>query len=253
MTTIGQRIVADIQMKLFAPADARRSRLFPRQPHRDADLALHQRRQPAARLRHQRPRRHRQGGGDRGFPDRADVLSGLGAGAHRLDRFPARLPAAASASASACAASRPTPRPSSASSRHLLDQTFQGARHVKAYGMEAYETTRAGASSRASIAWSQRAARVRSISSPLMETLGRRCRRAGHSLWRPSGDATARARRARSSPSSRRLLLAYQPLKTVAGLNASLQEGLAAAQRLFTVLDIEPEIYDRAGRPAAAR
>src|SRR6201987_5234860 len=25
----------------------------------------------------------------------------------------------------------------------LLDQTFQGARHVKAYGMEAYETARA--------------------------------------------------------------------------------------------------------------
>jgi len=43
------------------------------------------------------------------------------------------------------------------------------------------------------------------------------------------------------------LLLAYQPLKTLAGLNTNLQEGLAAAQRLFTVLDIEPAIGDRAG------
>jgi subfamily B ATP-binding cassette protein MsbA len=41
------------------------------------------------------------------------------------------------------------------------------------------------------------------------------------------------------------LLLAYQPLKSLANLNASLQEGLAAAQRLFEVIDIEPEIRDR--------
>src|SRR6266699_3300 len=41
------------------------------------------------------------------------------------------------------------------------------------------------------------------------------------------------------------LLLAYQPLKSLANLNASLQEGLAAAQRVFEVLDIEPAIRDR--------
>src|SRR5436190_7268874 len=45
------------------------------------------------------------------------------------------------------------------------------------------------------------------------------------------------------------LLLAYQPLKALATLNASLQEGLAAAQRVFEVLDIEPTIRDR---PAAS-
>ena len=42
------------------------------------------------------------------------------------------------------------------------------------------------------------------------------------------------------------LLLAYQPMKALAGLNANLQEGLAAAQRIFTVLDVEPEIRERA-------
>jgi subfamily B ATP-binding cassette protein MsbA len=46
------------------------------------------------------------------------------------------------------------------------------------------------------------------------------------------------------------LLLAYQPLKSLANLNASLQEGLAAAQRLFEVLDIEPAIRDRQGAPS---
>jgi len=43
------------------------------------------------------------------------------------------------------------------------------------------------------------------------------------------------------------LLLAYQPLKSLANLNASLQEGLAAAQRIFEVLDVEPTIRDRPG------
>src|SRR5439155_27014843 len=43
------------------------------------------------------------------------------------------------------------------------------------------------------------------------------------------------------------LLLAYQPLKNLANLNASLQAGLAAAERVFDVLDIEPTIRDRPG------
>jgi ATP-binding cassette, subfamily B, bacterial MsbA len=43
------------------------------------------------------------------------------------------------------------------------------------------------------------------------------------------------------------LLLAYQPLKSLANLNASLQEGLAAAQRIFDVLDVEPTIRDMHG------
>jgi subfamily B ATP-binding cassette protein MsbA len=50
------------------------------------------------------------------------------------------------------------------------------------------------------------------------------------------------------------LLLAYQPVKALAGLNANLQEGLAAAQRIFTVLDVEPEIREAPNaRPLALR
>ena len=43
------------------------------------------------------------------------------------------------------------------------------------------------------------------------------------------------------------LLMAYEPMKRLAKLNASLQEGLAAAARLFTLLDMEPQIKDAAG------
>ena len=42
------------------------------------------------------------------------------------------------------------------------------------------------------------------------------------------------------------LLLAYEPVKRLAKLNANLQEGLAAAQRVFQIMDREPEICDAA-------
>src|SRR5690606_4055397 len=42
-------------------------------------------------------------------------------------------------------------------------------------------------------------------------------------------------------------LSAYQPLKALANLNTALQEGLAAAERIFTLLDIQPSIREAAG------
>ena len=41
------------------------------------------------------------------------------------------------------------------------------------------------------------------------------------------------------------LLLAYDPVKKLVNLNAQLQEGLAASERIFGVLDIKPKIVDR--------
>src|SRR5882757_3258630 len=43
------------------------------------------------------------------------------------------------------------------------------------------------------------------------------------------------------------LLMAYQPVKSLANLNANLQEGLAGAARVFGLLDLEPQIRDRPG------
>jgi ATP-binding cassette, subfamily B, bacterial MsbA len=39
--------------------------------------------------------------------------------------------------------------------------------------------------------------------------------------------------------------MAYKPVRAVAGLNTTLQEGLVAAARLFSALDTEPTIVDR--------
>ena len=125
----------------------------------------------------------------------------------------------------------------------VLNQTFQGARHVKAYGMEAYEIARVREIIRNLVKLVNRAARIRAIASPLMETLGGVAVAlvilyGGHQVLigaRTPGTffsfITA-------------LLLAYQPLKTLAGINARLQEGMAAAQRIFDILDSEPAIKD---------
>jgi len=128
----------------------------------------------------------------------------------------------------------------------LLDQTFQGARHVKAYGMEAYETTRADRLIESVNRLLNRAARIRSATSPVMETLGG-IAVAGVILY--GGYQVIEGTRTVGTFFSfiTALLLAYQPMKTLANLTANLQEGLAAAQRIFAVLDIEPEIRDEPG------
>jgi len=128
----------------------------------------------------------------------------------------------------------------------LLNQTFQGARHVKAYGMEQYEERRAAGLIERLFLLIDRGARTRSRASPMMETLGGTAIAivilyGGHQVI--SGARTPGALFSFITA----LLLAYQPLKSLANLNASLQEGLAVAQRIFEVLDVEPTIRDRPG------
>jgi len=133
----------------------------------------------------------------------------------------------------------------------LLDQTFQGARHVKAYGMEDYEARRAERLIGRIVALIDRATRTRSAASPMMETLG------GVAVAIVILYGGAQVIDGSRTPGAffsfiTALLLAYQPMKTLAGLNANLQEGLAAAQRVFAVLDIEPAIRDAAGAKTLA-
>ena len=131
----------------------------------------------------------------------------------------------------------------------LLSQTFQGARLVKAYGMEDYEERRAAGLFERLFALIDRATRTRSRASPMMETLGGAAIAivilyGGHQVI--VGTRTPGAFFSFITA----LLLAYQPVKSLANLNASLQEGLAAAQRIFQVLDVEPTIRDTpAARP----
>ena len=131
----------------------------------------------------------------------------------------------------------------------LLSQTFQGARHVKAYGMEEYEDRRAGALIERLFQLIDGANRTRSRATPMMEALGGAAIAVVILYGGQQVISGARTPGAFFSFITA-LLLAYQPVKALAILNAQLQEGLAAAQRVFQVLDIEPAIRDApAARP----
>jgi ATP-binding cassette, subfamily B, bacterial MsbA len=128
----------------------------------------------------------------------------------------------------------------------LLDETFQGARHVKAYTMEEQETARATVAIEKIFSLTRKAARVQAISRPLMESLGG-IAMALAILYGGSQVIDGEMTTGELASFLAALLAAYKPMKNIANLNATLQQGLAAAQRVFSILDIEPQIADRDG------
>jgi subfamily B ATP-binding cassette protein MsbA len=128
----------------------------------------------------------------------------------------------------------------------ILEQTIQGIRIVKSYVMEEYEKRRVGAIVDRILALTMKAARVRARASPIMETLG------GVAVALVIVYGGARVIDGATDAGSffsfiTALLLAYEPMKHLANLNSSLQEGLAGAQRLFAVLDTEARVREAAG------
>jgi len=123
----------------------------------------------------------------------------------------------------------------------LLNQTFQGARLVKSYAMETYEKGRAKEVIEQLLKLIVKANRIKSLSSPIMETLGGMAIVVVISyggLQVIEGHNTAGAFFSFIAA----LLMAYEPMKRLANLNANLQEGLAATVRVFSVLDQKPSI-----------
>jgi subfamily B ATP-binding cassette protein MsbA len=131
----------------------------------------------------------------------------------------------------------------------LLTETFEGARVVKAYGMEGYETDRASAAVERRLTHLLKLVRTRAAATPVTETLG------GVAVATVILYGGYQVIDGITTPGTffsfiAALVMAYQPLKSLANLNTALQEGLAAAQRVFALLDVEPEIADRPGAPA---
>ncbi|MBF0354157.1 MAG: lipid A export permease/ATP-binding protein MsbA [Alphaproteobacteria bacterium] len=128
----------------------------------------------------------------------------------------------------------------------LVEQCFQGIRVVKAYGMASYETSRVSAIVEKIFKLNYRASRTRAWSSPIMETIG------GVAVTVVVIYGGSRVIEGTTTAGAffsfiTALLMAYQPMKALAGLNANLQEGLSAAQRVFEVLDTRPSIQDAPG------
>ena len=126
----------------------------------------------------------------------------------------------------------------------LLNETFTGIRHVKAAGMEDYEKSRASTLIEKIFKLVFRAARTKAAAYPIMETLG------GTAIVIVicyGGWQVIEGTRSTGTFFSfvTALLLAYDPVKKLVNLNAQLQEGLAATERVFKILDVHPKIVDQ--------
>ena len=128
----------------------------------------------------------------------------------------------------------------------LLNQTFQGIRHVKANIMEGMEESRMKNITENIYKLLVKGYRLTALTSPVMEFLSSIAVSAVfiYGGWQTDqGVITPGALISFITA----FLLAYDPMKRMAKVNAQFQAGLAAAERVFTLLDVEPTIVDKPG------
>jgi subfamily B ATP-binding cassette protein MsbA len=125
----------------------------------------------------------------------------------------------------------------------LLNESLSGARMVKTYGLEDYETKRANAFFEGFYKWNMKLVRGRSLVDPGMEVLGG-IAVAGvisYGIWSVSaGIGSVGSLMGFLSA----LLLGAAPARALGTLHVVFQEGMAAVQRVFDLVDEEPEIRD---------
>ena len=131
----------------------------------------------------------------------------------------------------------------------LISETLKGIRVVKAYGREDHELNRAKGIISQLVEQALVAIRMRAASGPTTEALSGigiglviyasivQIQAGNLTLGEMTGFITA-------------LMLAYQPLKSLANTQTTMQEGVAAAIRLFPILDTEPEVVTSPGAQA---
>jgi len=128
----------------------------------------------------------------------------------------------------------------------ILQETFQGTRIVKAFGMEGYENRRMAEESHKQFKYRLRVVFIQALSSSFMETLGG-VMIAGIILY-----GGLNVFKGLSTPGAffsflTALILLYDPLRKLSRLNVTVQQGLSAAERVFDILDEAPEIQNMPG------
>jgi subfamily B ATP-binding cassette protein MsbA len=125
----------------------------------------------------------------------------------------------------------------------VLQETISGIRVVKAFVMEKFEIKKFTDTSRDYFKTMVKLTRIGSLGPPLTEILG--VFAAVLLLWFAGKDIAA----GNLDPGRFFLFLfamlsLMQPIRTLSHLNIDIQQGLAAAKRIFEVLDTEPKIKD---------
>ena len=123
----------------------------------------------------------------------------------------------------------------------LLQETYQGNRVVKAFGMEDYERRRFDLELRRLFKTYMRVVVIRAFTSPMIEVMGAFAIVAV--LWWGTSSVVAGTR----TPGSfgafvAAMLLVYQPFKRLTGTNNDIQQGMAAAERVFEMMDTPTDV-----------
>ena len=125
----------------------------------------------------------------------------------------------------------------------LVSETLKGIRIIKAYGKEQMHLTKASEVIDQVVSFSMKGVRARSASAPIMEIVtGVAIACIIYYAGNKSLDGLMTVGSFMAFTTAAGLL--YDPLKAVANLQAMLQEGIAASQRLFPILDNKPKIQD---------
>lgn len=129
---------------------------------------------------------------------------------------------------------------------NIMHESITGAPVVKAFTMERYESKRFSAQVEKLFRTIMEDARYRRIQHPLMEVIGG----IGMALiiWFGGKEVIA----GNSTPGTffsflTALIMIYEPIKAVSKINSTVQQGLAAAVRVFGLLDQKPEIVSKSG------
>jgi subfamily B ATP-binding cassette protein MsbA len=128
-----------------------------------------------------------------------------------------------------------------------LHETISGVRIVKAFGMEEHEGRRFASRNKHLFNSLMRAIKTSALSHPVMEVISM----LGTSLVILYGLYAIILNKSMSPGDFFSFMVAlvffYRPLKDLNGINNIVQDGLAAAKRIFEVLDTRPEIRNAEG------
>jgi len=126
----------------------------------------------------------------------------------------------------------------------LLQESIQGNRIVKAFGMESYESGRFARETSRVLRESLRVSRTKSIVTPAMELLAAFA--IGAVVWYGGWSVIAGGRtQGEFMAFMAAMFLMYQPFKGLTKTYTAVHQAIAGAERVFEILDVEPDIRDK--------
>jgi len=134
----------------------------------------------------------------------------------------------------------------------IIHEAISGIRIVKAFSMETYEKKRFSIENERLFNIYMKIQKVRALSSPVMEMFG------GVGIAAIIWIGGFQVLKGHATPGTffsfiTALFMLYQPIKKINKSNSAVQEGLAAARRIFDVMAIQPAVKETPGSVPLAR